>query len=138
MKSNIAPWLRLIFGLAEIRTQYEEIKRNEESKKVSVMLGWKAIKYCFWFAVFVAMAVGLGYWGMSYINTIAFFFGIILIVLAIGIGLYALAFLLFALSCSIKQIKLNRRPIGIFALVLTLVFVAAVSVIAYVVINKIK
>lgn len=136
--SKNAPILNFIFGLANIRTIYEEIKQNEESKKVSVVLGKKALGYCFLFTLFVTIAVALGYWGAQYVQTIAFLFGIVLIVIAIGCGLYALSFLAFALSCSMKQIRLNRRPIGVFALVLTLIFVIVVAAMTVIVFNKIK
>ena len=138
MKGGLKALFNIIFELADIRTKYEEIKMNEESKKVSVVLGWRALRYNFLFALFVAFAVGLGMWGAQYVQTIAFLFGIVLIVLAIGCTIYALAFLLFALSASIKQIKLNRRFIGIFALILTLLFIAAVVASVAVVANKIK
>lgn len=136
--SKNAPILNFIFGLVNIRTIYEEIKHNEESKKVSVVLGKKALGYCFLFALFVSVAAALAYWGSQYVETIAFFFGIILIVIAIGCGLYALSFLAFAFSCSMKQIRLNRKPIGIFALVLTLLLVAVVIAVACFAVAKLK
>ena len=138
MSSKNAPILNFIFGLINIRTIYEDIKQNEESKKVSTVLGKKAIGYCFLFALFVAIAVGLGKWGYQYIHTPAFFLGVIIIVIAIVFGLYSISFLLFAFSCAMKQIRLNRRPVGVIALILTLLLLVIVGVVITIVLKRIK
>ena len=133
---NIMPWIKFFVGLLDIRAQYEEIKKNEEARKVSTLLGWKAIKYCVLLITFAAAAIGLTMWGMSYLNNIAFFFGVILIILAIAFALYIPAFLAFALSCSVKQVKLNRKFIGIFSLILTLLLIAATGAAVVIAFNK--
>ena len=135
---NIAPWIKFFVGLLDIRSQYEEIKNNEDAKKVSTLLGWKAVKYCVLLVVFAAVAIGLAMWGVPYLNDIGFFLGIISIIIAIVFALYIPAFFAFALSCSLKQIKLNRKPIGIFAFILTLLLLAVAIVAVVVLINSIK
>ena len=138
MKQSITPWMQLIIKLLDIRTKYENIKQDEELRKNSVTLGWNAIGYCIWFAVFVAIAIGLGSWGIQYINTIAIFLGLVAIIIAVIFAVYSLVFLPLALSASIKQVKLNRRFIGIFSLVLTLLLTIAVTIVIILVANKIK
>lgn len=133
---NIMPWIEIFVGLANIRTQYEEIKKNEDAKATSKVLGWKAIRYDIWLIVFTVIALSLGAWGAQYLNNVGLIVGIVAIIIAIVFAIYIPVFLLFALSASIKQVKLNHKPIGIIALVLTLLLTTAAVVSVVLIVQK--
>jgi len=123
-------WLfKLIMKLADIRILYTQIKENPESKKVSTVLGMKGLGYIVGFIICAFISVlGTIYFAKMY-GTLAFLVGIVGIITCVSLLIISTQLLLLALSCTIKQLKLNRKFIGfldLFLLIATIVVLGIV------------
>ena len=138
MASKVSGFLRFlnfIGKLADDRIIYENIKKDPDLKPYSKHFGWSAI----WHSLLFLLFGGIG----GVITTACFSknYGIILnivgIVFGIGLILVSLEMLLFALSHTIKQLKLNRRAISWIALVVFILCVVAVGAVLFLASNAI-
>lgn len=134
MKKSFIPFLYLLDRFIVLRATYNDIKANPESKKISTVLGTKALIYDILFSVTVGIALALVFLANSLEDSGALF-GVILLVVAAAIVLYSLSYFILGLNCSIKQLLLNRRAIGWITLVLTLsILIAAIVVLVIIII----
>jgi len=129
-------WLfKLILKLADIRVLYEQIKANPESKKVSTVLGKKALLYNISFIILGTLSImGTIYFGKT-VGTLAFLIGIIGIIVSISTLVVSLQLLVLALSCTIKQLALNRKFIGWFNLILLIGTVIVLCIVVSLLLN---
>ena len=112
---------RLLFA----RTKYEEIKQDEEKRKISTSLGRRALFYGVLILIFVGGAAAMLIWGISLEET---WKQALIIVGAILIVLIMIPFYILALNLSIKQLCLNKRAIGWISLLLPILTTIAVVV----------
>jgi len=128
-------FLNFIGKLADDRIIYENIKKDPDLKPYSKHFGWSVI----WHSLLFLLFGGVG----GIITTACFSkeYGIILnivgIIFGIGLILASLEMLLFALSHTIKQLKLNRRAISWVALVVFILCIVAVGAVLFLTSNTI-
>ena len=124
---------RIFFFLDSIvdhRDAYDRIKNNEEERKTSKELGLKAVKYYITYFILTAIFT------LCAILTYVFFAGIvagwwkgiITLIVAIATLPYTVIYFILALNCDIKQMTLNKLPIGWISLVFTLLISVAAIV----------
>ena len=115
--------------LADDRIIYNNIKNDADLRPYSKHFGWSAI----WHSLLFLLFGGVG----GIITTACFTkeYGIILnivgIIFGIGLILVSLEMLLFALSHTVKQLKLNRRAISWIALVVFILCIVAVGAVLF-------
>lgn len=119
-------WLmRLLAGFVDARLVYNNIKQRPEFRQKSTGLARRALRELILFGVTVLLTVG-GVWllSASFLN-IEFFR--ILLMIAGGISILGELLIMIpqTLNLSIKQIILNKHPLGWLTLFLTLALVAA-------------
>ena len=112
----------------DIRVAYNDIKSNPEAKKTSTVLAKRSILYSIIGAVVFAISFALIFWGFSLVDSASVFFGIMLIILGISMIFYPLAFLILSLNLVIKQLLLNKKPLGFIALSIFLLMIALIVV----------
>lgn len=121
----------LIERLADQRIDYEAIKSNEEERKTSTKLGKQAIKNNVLFFIFMAIFAGLVIGTALFLNNSGIWQAVIMILFAVVILPYAIIYFILALNCDIKQMKLNKLPIGWVSLMFTLlILIGAIVAIA--------
>lgn len=128
MNKNKFPVLHMIEKMLDIRLQYSEIRQDEAQRPTSTVMGRHAIKYLIVFAISVVCGVAILAFGIPLLDTIGILFGIFIIITGALLLIYSLSPLLLALNCSIKQLKLNKRPIGWVTLTITLIILTAAIV----------
>ena len=106
------------------REKYNEIKANDNERKISTLLGRRALIYDIILLVFVGGATAFAIWGIAIESgwRIALFI-LAGIILAAMIPFYILAF-----NFSIKQLCLNKRPIGWVSLLIPIILTIAAAV----------
>ena len=111
---------RLIYA----REMYNEIKQNDAERKTSTLLGRRALIYDIILLIFVSGAAALAIYGITMESgwKIALFI-VAGIVFAAMIPFYILAF-----NFSIKQLCLNKRPIGWISLLIPILQAIAIAV----------
>ena len=105
------------------RDKYDEIKADEEVRKTSTLLGRRALFYDIILLIFVGGAAALAIWGI----TLESAWKIALFILA---GIFVVAMIpyyILAFNFSIKQLCLNKRPIGWISLLLPIILTVAVA-----------
>ncbi len=112
----------------DIRVAYNDIKSNPEAKKTSTVLAKRSILYSIIGAVVFAISFALIFWGFSLVNNASVFFGIVLIILGISMIFYPLACYILSLNLVIKQLLLNKKPLGFVALSIFLLMIALIVV----------
>ena len=111
---------RMIFA----REKYDEIKANEEMRKTSTLLGRRALAYDIILLIFVGGAAALAIWGI----TMESGWKIALFILAGIFFLAMIPYYVLAFNFSIKQLCLNKRPIGWISLLIPIILTIAVAV----------
>ena len=106
------------------REKYDELKANEEERKTSTLLGRRALIYDIILLIFVGGAAAFTIWGI----TIESGWKIALFILSVILFLAMIPFYILAFSFSIKQLCLNKRPIGWISLLLPILLTIAVAV----------
>ena len=106
------------------RELYDEIKENEELRKTSTTLGRSALHYSIILLVFVGGAAALTIWGI----TMESGWKIALFILAGLFFLSMIPFYILAFNFSIKQLCLNKRPIGWISLLLPIIVTVAAAI----------
>lgn len=110
--------------LDNIADDYSRIKGNEEERRTSTRLGREAIKYNIAFLLMFGAAVAAAVWAASMFQPDGKrWAGILLIILALAVALTSLIFVIPAFAAEISQMKLNKKPIGLISLLLTLVII---------------
>lgn len=126
---GIFSFLYKIFGkFVDIKVAYNDIKANPEAKQTSTVLAKKSILYSIIGAVVFAISFALIFWGFSLVDSASVFFGIVLIILGISMIFYPLAFIILSLNLVIKQLLLNKKPLGFIALSIFLLMIALIVV----------
>ena len=105
------------------REKYNEIKNSGE-RRTSTLLGRRALVYDVILLIFVGGAAALAIWGI----TLESGWKIALFILAGILFVAMIPFYVLALNFSVKQLCLNKRPIGWIALLLPLMLTVAVAV----------
>ncbi|MFQ6772989.1 MAG: hypothetical protein ACLRFG_00760 [Clostridia bacterium] len=117
----------LISLAVNARIAYNNAKKDENIRKTTTAFGKRALVYIISFAVLSLGGIALIWWGVDgFVN--AFIFNIFKIILGGYMVLYSLVLLPLALNLVIKQMKLNKKPIGWISLVLLILSVVAVIV----------
>ena len=125
-----------VFGkFIDIKSAYNDIKANPESKQNSTVFAKKSILYSILGAIVFAMCFAFIFWGFSLLDSSSVFFGIILIILGLSVIFYPFVYLILSLNLVIKQLLLNKKPLGFVALsifLLMLVIIIAGIVLTFV------
>lgn len=124
---------KLFDNFIEARDQYNKIKANEESKKVSTLLGKKSITNSIIALVLFAGGIALTLWGWSIMQnqSLAGVFGIILLIIGIVLLIYPILFMIISLNYLIKQLCLNKRAVGWIALAIFVLVIVLAGVGTY-------
>ena len=112
----------------DIRVAYNDIKSNPEAKQTSTVLAKKSILYSIIGAVVFAISFALIFWGFSLVDNASVLFGIVLIILGISMIFYPLICLILSLNLIIKQLLLNKKPLGFVALSIFLLMISLIVV----------
>lgn len=128
MKDNsfLKMMLDMFFEFADIKVKYNEIKSNEESKKVSTLLAKKSIKFSIIAIILTALAGLMVFGGIKLLDGILFALGIILIAMAVATMLYVIGYYILSLISIIRQFLFNKKGCSIFALILNILTILAV------------
>ncbi|MBO4936885.1 MAG: hypothetical protein J6C90_01010 [Clostridia bacterium] len=127
MKFNFWNAFSLISLAVNARIAYNNAKKDENIRKTTTAFGKRALVYIITFAVLSLGGIALIWWGVDgFVN--ALIFNIFKIILGGYMVLYSLILLPLALNLVIKQMKLNKKPIGWISLVLLILSVVAVIV----------
>lgn len=110
--------------LVDIGAEYELIKNDESLRENSTLLGRWAIKYNIIFFILFGGAVAVAIWAASMLETAALF-GIILIIAAGVLAVTSLMYAVLAFACSINQLRLNKKPIGVITLLIPIIIIVA-------------
>lgn len=128
--------LNFIGKLADDRTIYNNIKNDPDLRPYSKHFGWSAIWHSLLFVLFGGGGTLLTIYAFS--KNLGVIFNIFLIVIGISFVLLGLEMLLFAISHTIKQLKLNRRAISWIALVVLILCLAGTVLLLSAVYNGIS
>lgn len=125
MASNSTNWflhfLNIIGKLADDKAVYVNIQNDPELKKYSKHFGGRAILYSILFALLAIGGTFLIYTGFT--RNIGVILNIFAIMLGIGLVIPSFELFIFALNCTIKQLKINRRFISWLALIIFIICV---------------
>ena len=141
MKSkNVLNLLRFGELLVNARIAYNNAKADPETAKTTTTFGKRSLTYFFWFVALAAVAGWLIYFCVTHIVSSLVLIAIGAAVLSVYIVLYSLGLLVLSLNLAIKQVRLNKKPVGIVALVLNLLVITIVllAIVALIVILKIN
>ena len=137
MAKNSIGWLlfRCFSVFIDLRSLYEDIKKNPEAKKISTVMGKKALVYWAVSLVCILLTGGLVIWGSSMLKTALIVFGIIIIIAAVILAIYAVGYFLISLNATIKQLCLNHRAIGWIVLSLLILTLAATTAVVILIVT---
>ena len=114
------------------RLMYNNLKKEEFARKRTTLLGKRAFRHIFTFALFITVAILSFKWMMACVMKLEIFNMIIGLVLGVYTIAYGILFLPLAFNLTIKQLKLNKKAIGwIDLILLLLVLVGAVCLILF-------
>ena len=127
MKDNsfLKLMLDMFFEYADIRTKYNEIKSNEESKQISTLLAKKSIKFSIIAIILTAFAGLMAFGGIKLLDGILVVLGFILIAMAVVTMIYVIGYYILSLITIIRQFSFNRKGCSIFALILNVLTILA-------------
>lgn len=135
-KSRYLFILNFVSKMLDIRTSYNDIKNNADAKKVSTLLGKRGLRYIISFLLTAGIGGIVVSYFLKYIDTLAIIFAILGIILGVSLIIISIFYVLLGLSCTIKQLKLNKKAIGWIDLVLIMLSLIAVIVAIVIVLNK--
>lgn len=119
MVNNNSIWYLLFHVFAKSHSYndlYKQIKENPESKAQSVVFGKKSILFSVLFMLFLVGGIAIFYFATTLFKSTAVLLGIVLLPVGIAIAFYSIVFLVYALNTLIKQLRLNKKAIGFWAL----------------------
>lgn len=113
-------WDRMI----DARIRFNELKKDDEARKVTTEMGKKALIYNIVLLIFLGAATALVIWGV----TIEATWRIALFVAAGILAVAMIPYFILVFNFSIKQLCLNKRAIGWVSLIMPFVITIAVAV----------
>ena len=129
MKLNkFSKMFKFIGLLVNAKIAYNNVKEDPEVAKTTIMFGKRSLVYYFVFLALTAATTGLVYFCVTHFASTLILVAIGAIILAVYIGIYAIGMYILSFNLAIKQVKLNKKPIGIIALVLNIIILAAVLI----------
>ena len=139
-KQNVLSLLKFAELLVNARIAYNNVKNDEEAKKTANMFGKRSLVYFAVFAVLGSLAGFIIYWSVTHFVSTLIFVAILGFVVSVYLALYALGFYILSFNLAIKQKKLNKKAVGIIALVLNIMVLVAIliAIVALVIILKTK
>lgn len=111
--------------MIDMSDAYQAVKANEEEAKNSKYFGLQAVKYNITLFFLTALTIGLGIGAIYFFMSSGIWQGILMILVAVASLPFMVIYIVFALNCDIKQMTLNKKPIGWVSLMFTLLIVAA-------------
>lgn len=136
MSNKFLFWSKIIDRIVNIRSAYADIKNNPESKPVSTLLGKKATKYNILFLVMIGLAIASVVGAGNFIANAGIFIAVLLIALAVLFAIMSVVEFVFALMCSIYQLKLNKKPIGFVNLIISILIIVLTVVSIILIVKK--
>ena len=131
--------LALLDGFIETRFVYNNVKKSDEFRPISTGLARRALGQLLHFALTCLITGVLFYFAVNFIFANIEFFQIIAMIL--GFVIFLGQFLITLpqiLNANIKQLRLNKQPLGKIALATTIVVTVAVVIVTILVIMAIK
>lgn len=125
-KKNVLSLLKFAELLLNARIAYNNIKNDEEAKKTADMFGKRSLQYFLVFAVVGGLAGALIYWCATNFASQFIFIAILGFVASLYLIVYALGFYILSFNLAIKQKCLNKKAVGIIALILNVIVLVAV------------
>lgn len=116
--------------------EYKELKNNSEKGNISGVFGRRAITNSLIMLLIAAFGIGAGALAKAAFDSDSMLFtvlGVVALAFAAACVVLALMYFVLALSCSIRQLRLNKRTVGVASLITTLVLFAAAVIVAVVV-----
>ena len=127
-KKNPLNLFKFVELLVNARIAYNNVKNDEEAKKTTTIFGKRSLVYVFIFALMAAGATALIYWGIVNFATSWIFLAIFAFVISVYLVIYAIGMFVLSLNLAIKQISLNKKPVGIIALVFNIIIAVALII----------
>lgn len=132
---KLAPLIFMLDGFIDAKIVYNNLKNNERYKDTSTRLAKRSLYNLLAFVITTVVSLGIAYWAVT--SFFGFWKILILIIITLVI-LYSFAITFpLALNLAIKQLKLNKKPLGKVAFVLCLIFAIGVVVGAVILFNSI-
>lgn len=125
-KKNILSLLKFAELLLNARIAYNNVKKDEEAKKTADMFGKRSLVYFLVFAVVGGLAGALIFWCVTNFVSQFVFLAILGFVASLYLIVYALGFYILSFNLAIKQKCLNKKAVGIIALILNVIVLVAV------------
>lgn len=128
--SNNDHWTLFFFldRIVDQRDAYNKIKNNEEERKNSTYFGKEAVKSNVVYFILLAATVALAIGAYAFFKASGIWQGVLMVIVAIVILPFAVIYFIFALNCDIKQMVLNKKPIGWVSLMFTFLILAALII----------
>ncbi len=111
--------------MIDMSDAYHAIKANEEEAKNSKYFGLQAVKNNIILFILTALTIGMTIGAIVFFKASGIWQGILMIIVAIASFPFMIIYIVFALNCDIKQMTLNKKPIGLVSLLFTLLIIAA-------------
>ena len=117
--------------MIEARETYNILKNDEKAREKTTKLGNRALVYGIVLLIFIGGAAALTIWGI----TMESGWKIALFIIAGLVAISMIPFYILAFNFSIKQLCLNKRPIGwislLFPILLTIAVAIAITAFAF-------
>ncbi|MBE5741421.1 MAG: hypothetical protein E7351_02725 [Clostridiales bacterium] len=127
MKSkNVLNLFKFVELLVNARIAYNNVKDDPEVAKTTKTFGKRSLVYYFVFLLLGAITGGLIYFFITNFLSSLIILSVFAIVAAVYTGIYAIGMFILSFNLAIKQVKLNKHPLGIIALVLNIIVLVAV------------
>ena len=132
--SGLIQFLNFIGKLLDYRIVYTNIKNDPDLKPYSKYFAGKSILNSILFLILSLGGSAMVYIGFT--RNLAVIFNIFVIIMGFGFVIYSIGCFFLAFSATIKQIKLNRRPMSWIALLLFLVCLGLFAFGMYIILKK--
>ena len=126
MKKNL---MSKLFNFVELivnaRIAYNNVKDDPEVAKTTKTFGKRSLVYFLAFLGMAAITAGLIYFCITRFVSTLILLAIGAVILSVYTAIYSIGMFILSFNLAIKQNKLNKNPIGIIALILNIIVLAA-------------
>ena len=126
MKKNLITKLfNFIELIVNARIAYNNVKDDPEVAKTTKTFGKRSLVYFLAFLGMAAITAGLIYFCITRFVSTLILLAIGAVILSVYTAIYSIGMFILSFNLAIKQNKLNKNPIGIIALILNIIVLAA-------------
>ena len=127
-KFNILNLFKFGEKIVNARLAYNNAKQDPEVKPNITTFGKRSMWYFVCFLFFAALTGGLVYYGITHFVSTLIFVSILALVAGVYTSIYMLGFYILSLNLAIKQVRLNKKFVGVLAMILNTVVAVAIVI----------